>query len=124
MSICSKTNETLLGRGAYQECRPAGFWVPFPPPRPTFLSLRSRNPDKDERPWCYVVKDSALSWEYCRLAACGAQSVQQGTALSPLPWGSLHFSLGPPCSIHAWPPLFGGPLLHLKDEETGSLRQG
>uniref|UniRef100_A0A8C3XA89 Serine protease HGFAC n=1 Tax=Catagonus wagneri TaxID=51154 RepID=A0A8C3XA89_9CETA len=29
-----------------------------------------RNPDKDERPWCYVVKDSALSWEYCRLAAC------------------------------------------------------
>ncbi|KAF5916480.1 hypothetical protein HPG69_016232 [Diceros bicornis minor] len=32
-----------------------------------------RNPDKDERPWCYVVKDSALSWEYCRLAACGAQ---------------------------------------------------
>ncbi|XP_055988928.1 hepatocyte growth factor activator isoform X3 [Sorex fumeus] len=29
-----------------------------------------RNPDLDERPWCYVVKDSALSWEYCRLAAC------------------------------------------------------
>lgn len=34
-----------------------------------------RNPDKDERPWCYVVKDSALSWEYCRLAACGAGSL-------------------------------------------------
>ncbi|XP_033712482.1 hepatocyte growth factor activator isoform X2 [Tursiops truncatus] len=31
-----------------------------------------RNPDKDEKPWCYVVKDSALSWEYCRLAACGS----------------------------------------------------
>lgn len=29
-----------------------------------------RNPDKDERPWCYVVKEHALSWEYCRLAAC------------------------------------------------------
>ncbi|XP_037386425.1 hepatocyte growth factor activator [Talpa occidentalis] len=29
-----------------------------------------RNPDKDARPWCYVVKDSALSWEYCRLPAC------------------------------------------------------
>ncbi|KAM6150829.1 hepatocyte growth factor activator [Erethizon dorsatum] len=29
-----------------------------------------RNPDKDERPWCYVVKDHTLSWEYCRLAAC------------------------------------------------------
>ncbi|KAM5283852.1 hepatocyte growth factor activator isoform 5-T5 [Hipposideros larvatus] len=33
-----------------------------------------RNPDKDERPWCYVVKDHALSWEYCHLVACGAQS--------------------------------------------------
>ena len=32
----------------------------------------SRNPDKDERPWCYVVKDNALSWEYCSLTACGA----------------------------------------------------
>ncbi|XP_012928597.1 hepatocyte growth factor activator isoform X3 [Heterocephalus glaber] len=29
-----------------------------------------RNPDKDEKPWCYVVKEHALSWEYCRLAAC------------------------------------------------------
>ncbi|XP_047574690.1 hepatocyte growth factor activator isoform X2 [Lutra lutra] len=29
-----------------------------------------RNPDKDERPWCYVVNGSALSWEYCRLVAC------------------------------------------------------
>ncbi|XP_058526311.1 hepatocyte growth factor activator [Ochotona princeps] len=29
-----------------------------------------RNPDRDERPWCYVVKDSLLSWEYCRLPAC------------------------------------------------------
>ncbi|XP_076992406.1 hepatocyte growth factor activator serine protease [Tamandua tetradactyla] len=31
-----------------------------------------RNPDKDERPWCYVVKDNTLSWEYCRLEACGS----------------------------------------------------
>ncbi|XP_069877707.1 hepatocyte growth factor activator isoform X2 [Dipodomys merriami] len=30
-----------------------------------------RNPDKDERPWCYVVKDNVLSWEYCDLKACG-----------------------------------------------------
>lgn len=34
-----------------------------------------RNPDKDERPWCYVVKDNALSWEYCRLSACGADTL-------------------------------------------------
>ncbi|XP_005408819.1 PREDICTED: hepatocyte growth factor activator isoform X2 [Chinchilla lanigera] len=33
-----------------------------------------RNPDKDERPWCYVLKDHALSWEYCRLAACESLS--------------------------------------------------
>ncbi|XP_004432296.1 PREDICTED: hepatocyte growth factor activator [Ceratotherium simum simum] len=39
-----------------------------------------RNPDKDERPWCYVVKDSALSWEYCRLAACGSLA-----RIQPLP---------------------------------------
>ncbi|KAM4854760.1 hepatocyte growth factor activator [Thomomys bottae] len=29
-----------------------------------------RNPDKDERPWCYVVKDNVLSWEYCDVQAC------------------------------------------------------
>uniref|UniRef100_A0A2R8ZHY9 Hepatocyte growth factor activator serine protease n=1 Tax=Pan paniscus TaxID=9597 RepID=A0A2R8ZHY9_PANPA len=33
-----------------------------------------RNPDNDERPWCYVVKDSALSWEYCRLEACDLET--------------------------------------------------
>nr|XP_021499373.1 hepatocyte growth factor activator isoform X3 [Meriones unguiculatus] len=35
-----------------------------------------RNPDRDEKPWCYVVKDNALSWEYCRLAACGAGTLR------------------------------------------------
>ncbi|XP_062964810.1 hepatocyte growth factor activator [Cynocephalus volans] len=40
-----------------------------------------RNPDKDERPWCYVVKDSALSWEYCRLAAC--ESLTRVQPLAP-----------------------------------------
>lgn len=37
------------------------------------LSVHPRNPDKDERPWCYVVKDHALSWEYCHLTTCGAR---------------------------------------------------
>ncbi|XP_036272999.1 hepatocyte growth factor activator [Pipistrellus kuhlii] len=37
-----------------------------------------RNPDKDERPWCYVVKEHALSWEYCRLAACESLTRTQG----------------------------------------------
>lgn len=59
-------------------------------PHPTRLSVLSRNPDKDERPWCYVVKDSALSWEYCRLAACGARS------LLPSHRGHSSLSCGPP----------------------------
>lgn len=40
--------------------------------------MHSRNPDKDERPWCYVLKDHALSWEYCHLVACGVQSLRGG----------------------------------------------
>ncbi|KAM9238037.1 hepatocyte growth factor activator [Dugong dugon] len=36
-----------------------------------------RNPDNDEKPWCYVVKDHTLSWEYCRLAACGSLARNQ-----------------------------------------------
>ncbi|XP_070118929.1 hepatocyte growth factor activator isoform X3 [Equus caballus] len=52
-----------------------------------------RNPDKDERPWCYVVKDSALSWEYCRLAACGARS------LLPSHRGSLTRMQAPPPEV-------------------------
>ncbi|XP_004715151.1 hepatocyte growth factor activator isoform X2 [Echinops telfairi] len=36
-----------------------------------------RNPDKDERPWCYAIKDSVLSWEYCNLVACETLSRNQ-----------------------------------------------
>ncbi|KAM6221809.1 hepatocyte growth factor activator [Rhynchocyon petersi] len=50
-----------------------------------------RNPDKDERPWCYVVKDSTLSWEYCLLAACGALARKQ-----PLPTPEVLLSLPEP----------------------------
>ncbi|XP_015337391.1 hepatocyte growth factor activator isoform X1 [Marmota marmota marmota] len=53
----------LLGLGPHAYCRSA------PGGHHRHLAL-SGNPDKDERPWCYVVKDSALSWEYCRLASC------------------------------------------------------
>ncbi|XP_014388937.1 PREDICTED: hepatocyte growth factor activator [Myotis brandtii] len=52
--------------------------------------LPPRNPDKDERPWCYVVKEHALSWEYCRLAACGARWREGG------------------CLWDAWPPWVQG----------------
>ncbi|XP_006875389.1 PREDICTED: hepatocyte growth factor activator [Chrysochloris asiatica] len=36
-----------------------------------------RNPDRDERPWCYVLKDNMLSWEYCRLVACESLTRRQ-----------------------------------------------
>ncbi|XP_058579328.1 hepatocyte growth factor activator, partial [Neofelis nebulosa] len=39
-----------------------------------------RNPDEDQRPWCYVVKDSTLSWEYCRLDVCESLA-----RINPLP---------------------------------------
>ncbi|XP_072476187.1 hepatocyte growth factor activator isoform X2 [Notamacropus eugenii] len=29
-----------------------------------------RNPDSDEKPWCYIMKDNTLSWEYCNISAC------------------------------------------------------
>ncbi|KAG8508651.1 Hepatocyte growth factor activator [Galemys pyrenaicus] len=49
-----------------------------------------RNPDKDERPWCYVVKDSTLSWEYCRLRSCGAHGAgRRAPRRGPLPPESL-----------------------------------
>jgi len=30
-----------------------------------------RNPDDDEKPWCYIMKDNSLSWEYCDVPSCG-----------------------------------------------------
>nr|XP_015802394.2 hepatocyte growth factor activator [Nothobranchius furzeri] len=29
-----------------------------------------RNPDGDQRPWCYTLTDSAISWEYCDIPLC------------------------------------------------------
>ncbi|XP_064142254.1 hepatocyte growth factor activator isoform X2 [Loxodonta africana] len=42
-----------------------------------------RNPDKDERPWCYVVKDNTLSWEYCHLVACDGETEVQESLPTP-----------------------------------------
>uniref|UniRef100_A0A8C9UHR5 HGF activator n=1 Tax=Serinus canaria TaxID=9135 RepID=A0A8C9UHR5_SERCA len=30
-----------------------------------------RNPDDDDKPWCYIMKDNSLSWEYCDIPTCG-----------------------------------------------------
>ncbi|XP_008947089.1 PREDICTED: hepatocyte growth factor activator [Merops nubicus] len=29
-----------------------------------------RNPDDDEKPWCYIMKDNSLSWDYCDIPPC------------------------------------------------------
>ncbi|KAM6136046.1 LOW QUALITY PROTEIN: hepatocyte growth factor activator [Phoenicopterus ruber ruber] len=32
-----------------------------------------RNPDDDEKPWCYIMKDNSLSWEYCDIPSCASK---------------------------------------------------
>ncbi|MGH0143409.1 UNVERIFIED_CONTAM: hypothetical protein FKN15_016740 [Acipenser sinensis] len=29
-----------------------------------------RNPDEDEMPWCYILKETEISWEYCDILPC------------------------------------------------------
>lgn len=33
-----------------------------------------RNPDGDEKPWCYVMNGNKVSWEYCNITSCGKTS--------------------------------------------------
>ncbi|RMC11381.1 hypothetical protein DUI87_11500 [Hirundo rustica rustica] len=32
-----------------------------------------RNPDEDEKPWCYVRKNKEIEWEYCDVSPCSAE---------------------------------------------------
>ncbi|XP_078071282.1 hepatocyte growth factor activator serine protease-like [Mustelus asterias] len=34
-----------------------------------------RNPDGDEKPWCYIMLDNHVSWEHCNIAKCGSINV-------------------------------------------------
>ncbi|XP_072113200.1 LOW QUALITY PROTEIN: hepatocyte growth factor activator [Mobula birostris] len=34
-----------------------------------------RNPDGDKQPWCYVMLDNHISWEYCNIPKCGTPSI-------------------------------------------------
>uniref|UniRef100_A0A8C4JBN2 HGF activator n=1 Tax=Dromaius novaehollandiae TaxID=8790 RepID=A0A8C4JBN2_DRONO len=36
-----------------------------------------RNPDDDERPWCYIMKENSLSWEYCNIQSCESKERMQ-----------------------------------------------
>ncbi|XP_053314206.1 hepatocyte growth factor activator [Spea bombifrons] len=33
-----------------------------------------RSPDKDANPWCYIMKDNHISWEYCPVPSCHDKS--------------------------------------------------
>ncbi|XP_017583191.1 hepatocyte growth factor activator isoform X2 [Corvus cornix cornix] len=32
-----------------------------------------RNPDDDDKPWCYIMKDNSLSWAYCDIPTCASR---------------------------------------------------
>ncbi|XP_045145431.1 hepatocyte growth factor activator isoform X4 [Echinops telfairi] len=65
-----------------------------------------RNPDKDERPWCYAIKDSVLSWEYCNLVACGSEKKRMpvrtaGPAACVQGWGARN-PVQEPAPLQPW----------------------
>lgn len=36
-----------------------------------------RNPDGDAKPWCHVLKDRKLTWEYCDVSSCSTCGLRQ-----------------------------------------------
>ncbi|XP_034070204.1 hyaluronan-binding protein 2-like [Gymnodraco acuticeps] len=50
-----------------------------------------RNPDGDDKPWCFTKKDSKLQWAYCNVKMCSGGDTAPPTPLKPVP-GSAQFS--------------------------------
>ncbi|CAJ1081013.1 hyaluronan-binding protein 2-like [Xyrichtys novacula] len=48
-----------------------------------------RNPDGDDKPWCYVKKQGSLQWDYCKVKKCSGGP--SPTPVQPVP-GSTPFS--------------------------------
>ncbi|MBN3300657.1 HGFA factor, partial [Amia calva] len=42
-----------------------------------------RNPDNDQFPWCYVLKNTQISWEYCNIPPCQSTASLSFTRLLP-----------------------------------------
>ncbi|KAF2983104.1 hypothetical protein EK904_011154 [Melospiza melodia maxima] len=56
-----------------------------------------RNPDDDDKPWCYIMKDSSLSWEYCDIPSCASRerrplvpATVDSSAITKRPCGRRH----------------------------------
>lgn len=35
-----------------------------------------RNPDEDEKPWCYIRKNNEVDWEYCDVSPCSGKELK------------------------------------------------
>lgn len=44
-----------------------------------------RNPDQDKQPWCYTIKGSSISWDYCNIQSCSKRPFTRQVVLPVLP---------------------------------------
>nr|XP_046234032.1 hyaluronan-binding protein 2-like [Scatophagus argus] len=50
-----------------------------------------RNPDGDDKPWCFVKNDGKLRWDYCNVKKCSEGPTTRPPVVTPVP-GSAQFS--------------------------------
>ncbi|XP_074519883.1 factor VII-activating protease-like [Halichoeres trimaculatus] len=69
-----------------------------------------RNPDGDDKPWCYYKDNGQLEWNYCKIKRCSA-TVQPPTPVQPGP-GTTQFSqcgkIDPTTRANRTSRIFGG----------------
>ncbi|TWW81239.1 Hepatocyte growth factor activator [Takifugu flavidus] len=51
-----------------------------------------RNPDEDEKPWCYYKQQNRLEWDYCKVQNCSQVPVTPAPPVVPPVPGSAAFS--------------------------------
>ncbi|XP_051274060.1 hyaluronan-binding protein 2-like [Dicentrarchus labrax] len=50
-----------------------------------------RNPDGDDKPWCFTKRQGKLQWDYCKVKKCSEVTATSAPSVSPVP-GSTQFS--------------------------------